>query len=71
MRKHAGKFYDLYDGGERWPRSVVSAVDKHMTEGEAEKAHSRVGRSRTRAGVCGVGKSGVEGEMSEYMRMSR
>ena len=51
----------------RWPRSV-SAVDKHMIGAEAEEAYSRVGRPRTRAGVCGAGKGGVEGGMSEYMR---
>lgn len=59
--------------GERWPRSVIGAMDKHMTEAgaEAEKPDSRVGSWRTRAGVCCVGENGVEEGMDEYMRLSR
>ena len=74
FERHAGKIYDLYDceGGDRLPRSVIGAVDKHMTgaEAEAEKLHSRVGCCRTETGVCCVGESGVEGGMGEYMRLS-
>lgn len=59
----------IMKGGERWPRSVIGAMDKHMTgaEAEVEKSHSQVESWRTR--TC-VGESGVEGGMDDYMRLS-
>lgn len=56
----------------RYSIGAVDAVDKHMTGAETEekKSHSRDGSWRTRMGVCCVGKSGVEGGMGEYMRLS-